>query len=306
MRVKILGSAAGGAFPQWNCACLNCNALRAGSFSGKARSQAQMAISADANSWFLLGASPDLRAQIESTPELHPGAGLRQSPVCGAVLLNADIDHVLGLLLLRELQPLCVFAPESIRRILTEDNSMFAMLQRVPDQVRWTDFAPATWFSLHDPAGNDSKLRCRALSVGEHFPAYVSPAKRAQLSANEASLGVFVQSPSGKRLAYMPAVPHITDALREELEGVDVLLFDGTFWSDDELIRIQGSGQTAKQMGHVPVSCSLAQLAQLRCPRKIYIHVNNTNPMLNEAGAEYRQVRDAGWEIAEDGWQFEL
>jgi pyrroloquinoline quinone biosynthesis protein B len=306
MRVKILGSAAGGAFPQWNCACLNCNALRAGSFSGKARSQAQMAISADANSWFLLGASPDLRAQIESTPELHPGAGLRQSPVCGAVLLNADIDHVLGLLLLRELQPLCVFAPESIRRILTEDNSMFAMLQRVPDQVRWTDFAPATWFSLHDPAGNDSKLRCRALSVGEHFPAYVSPAKRAQLSANEASLGVFVQSPSGKRLAYMPAVPHITDALREELEGVDVLLFDGTFWSDDELIRIQGSGQTAKQMGHVPVSCSLAQLAQQRCPRKIYIHVNNTNPMLNEAGAEYRQVRDAGWEIAEDGWQFEL
>jgi pyrroloquinoline quinone biosynthesis protein B len=306
MRVKILGSAAGGAFPQWNCACPNCSALRAGTFSGKARSQAQLAISADANSWFLLGASPDLRAQIESTPELHPSVGVRESPISGAVLLNADIDHGLGLLLLRELQPLYVFATESIRRILTEDNSMFAMLQRVPDQVRWTDFAPATWFSLHDPAGNDSKLRCRALSVGEHFPAYVSPAKRAQLSANEASLGVFVQSPSGKRLAYMPAVPHITHALREELEGVDVLLFDGTFWSDDELIRIQGSGQTAKQMGHVPVSCSLKQLAQLHCPRKIYIHINNTNPMLNETGAEYRQVRDAGWEIAEDGWQFEL
>jgi pyrroloquinoline quinone biosynthesis protein B len=306
MRVKILGSAAGGAFPQWNCACPNCSALRAGTFSGKARSQAQLAISADANSWFLLGASPDLRAQIESTPELHPSVGVRESPISGAVLLNADIDHGLGLLLLRELQPLYVFATESIRRILTEDNSMFAMLQRVPDQVRWTDFAPATWFSLHDPAGNDSKLRCRALSVGEHFPAYVSPAKRAQLSANEASLGVFVQSPSGKRLAYMPAVPHITHALREELEGVDVLLFDGTFWSDDELIRIQGSGQTAKQMGHVPVSCSLKQLAQLHCPRKIYIHINNTNPMLNETGAEYRQVRDSGWEIAEDGWQFEL
>jgi pyrroloquinoline quinone biosynthesis protein B len=110
MRVKILGSAAGGAFPQWNCACPNCSALRAGSFPGKARSQAQIAISADGNSWFLFGASPDLRAQIESTPELHPGAGLRQSPVLGAVLLNVDIDHVLGLLLLRELQPLCVFA----------------------------------------------------------------------------------------------------------------------------------------------------------------------------------------------------
>ena len=306
MRVKILGSAAGGAFPQWNCACPNCGALRAGSFQGKARTQAQIAISSDGNSWFLLGASPDLRAQIESTPELHPSAGLRQSPVCGVVLLNADIDHVLGLLLLRELQPLCVFASESIRRILNEDNSMFAMLQRVPDQVRWTDFAPATWFSLHDPAGNDSKLRCRALSVGEHLPAYVSPAKRAHLFGGEASLGLFIESPSGKRLAYLPAVLDITNSLREELECSDVLLFDGTFWSDDELIRIQGSGQTAKQMGHVPVSCSLKQLAQLHRPRKIYIHINNTNPMLNEAGPEYRQVRDAGWEIAEDGWQFEL
>lgn len=306
MRVKILGSAAGGAFPQWNCSCPNCSALRAGSFPGKARSQAQIAISADGNSWFLLGASPDLRAQIESTPELHPGAGLRQSPVLGAVLLNADIDHVLGLLLLRELQPLCVFATECIRRIVAEDNSMFGMLQRVPEQVRWNDFVPATWFSLTDPAGDDSKVRCRARCMGEHFPAYVSPAKRRQLSGGEASLGVLVESPSGKRLAYMPAVPHITDALREELECVDVLLFDGTFWSDDELIRIQGSGQTAKQMGHVPVSCSLAQLAQLQRPRKIYIHINNTNPMLNEAGREYGQVRNAGWEIAEDGWQFEL
>ncbi|MGZ7098029.1 MAG: MBL fold metallo-hydrolase, partial [Candidatus Angelobacter sp.] len=114
----------------------------------------------------LLGASPDLRAQIESTPELHPSAGLRQSPIRGVVLLNADIDHVLGLLLLRELQPLCVFATESIRRILTEDNSMFAMLQRVSHQVRWIDFAPATLFSLNDPTDHDSKLRCRALSVG--------------------------------------------------------------------------------------------------------------------------------------------
>src|SRR5436305_13767544 len=117
MRVKILGSAAGGAFPQWNCACRNCSALRSGSFGGKARSQDEIAISADGNTWFLLGASPDLRAQIESTPALHPGAGLRQSPVTGAVLLNADVDDVLGLLLLRDLQALCVSGCDSIRRI---------------------------------------------------------------------------------------------------------------------------------------------------------------------------------------------
>ena len=122
-------------------------------------------------------------------------------------------------------------------------------------------------------------------------------------------MGLIIESPSGNRLAYLPTVPQIDDALLKELESVNVVLFDGTFWSDDELIRIQGSGQTATQMGHVPVSSpegSLARLALLCRPRKIYMHINNTNPMLNEAGPEHRQVNAAGWEIAEDGWQFDL
>jgi pyrroloquinoline quinone biosynthesis protein B len=309
MRVKVLGSAAGGGFPQWNCACSNCRALRAGTFRGKARTQAQVAVSADGVSWFLLGASPDLRVQIEASPELHPREGLRQSPIAGAVLANADIDHVLGLLLLRELQPLRVYATDSIRRILTEDNSMFAMLQRVPAQVSWTSFATRKTFRLENPAGDDSGLRCRALSLGTHYPAYVSPQRQSELAPGEASLGLIVESPSGKRLAYMPAVPQIDEALLKEFESCDVLLFDGTFWSDDELIRIQGSGQTAQQMGHVPVSSaegSLSKLRGQRRQRKIYVHINNTNPMLNEASPECRQVREAGWEIAEDGCQFDL
>jgi pyrroloquinoline quinone biosynthesis protein B len=312
MRVRILGSAAGGAFPQWNCACPNCQGVRSGRFPGKARTQTQIAFSADGNGWFLVGASPDLRAQIEATPELHPRgvAGqktVRQSPIAGAVLLNADLDHVLGLLLLRELQPLRVHASQSICRILTEDNSMFAMLQRVPGQLTWSTFQPGTTFPLLDPSGRNSALRCRAISLGTHYPAYVSAQRRSQLPAGEASLGLIVESPSGKRLAYMPAVPQITDALLKEFDSADVLMFDGTFWSDDELIRTQGSGQTARQMGHVPVSSgSLSRLAELRRPRKIYIHINNTNPMLNEAGPEHREARAAGWELAEDGWQFEL
>jgi pyrroloquinoline quinone biosynthesis protein B len=306
MRVKILGSAAGGGFPQWNCACPNCRAQRAGTFQGKARTQTHVAISNDNKNWFLLGASPDLRAQIEATPELHPREGVRQSPIAGAVLCNADVDHTLGLLLLRELQPLRVHATDSIRRILTEDNSMFGMLQRVPGQVIWTDVTPGTTFPLLNPSGEDSGLRCRALSLSSHYPAYVSQRRQAELASNQASLGLIVESPTGKRLACMPAVPQIDDALFHEIESVDVLLFDGTFWSDDELIRIQGSGQTAQQMGHVPVSSSLKKLAQLRRPRKIYLHINNTNPMLDESGPEYRQVREAGWEIAEDGWQFDL
>jgi pyrroloquinoline quinone biosynthesis protein B len=314
MRVKILGSAAGGGFPQWNCACPNCRALRSGVFQGKARSQTQVAVSSggettDGCSWFLLGACPDLRAQIEATADLQPRNGVRQSPIAGAVLANADLDHVLGLLLLRELQPLRIHATSSVRRILREDNTMFRMLQRSEHQVVWADFRPGEAFPLSTPNGQDAGLRCRPISLGTHFPAYVASARQNELASGEASLGLFIESPSGKRLAFMPAVPQLDEALLGEFDRADVLLFDGTFWSDDELIRVQGSGQTARQMGHIPVSSpegSLRRLAGLRHPRKIYVHINNTNPMLNKAGPEYRQVREVGWEIAEDGWQFDL
>jgi pyrroloquinoline quinone biosynthesis protein B len=311
MQIKILGSAAGGGFPQWNCACSNCRSLRTGTFHGKARTQAQLAISADAQHWFLLGASPDLRAQIDSTPELHPhprDKSTRHSPIYGAILLNADVDHILGLLLLRELQPLHVFSSNSVRQII-QDNPMFAMLQRVEGQLSWSLMSRNEWFAIHTPSDSQVALQCRVLSLGTHFPAYVPSKRISQLDPKEASLGLIVEAHSKKRLAFLPAVPQITDELLAELERADVLLFDGTFWSDDELIRMQGSGQTAEQMGHVPVSSptgSLAQLAHLKRPRKIYIHINNTNLMLNEDSPEYRQVRDAGWEIAEDGCQFEL
>jgi len=317
MQIKILGSAAGGGFPQWNCACANCRAVRSGKFHGKARTQAQAAISADGRSWFLLGASPDLRSQIEETAELHPREGVRQSPIAGVVLANADVDHVLGLLLLRELQPLRVHATASIRRILREDNSMFGMLQRVENQVAWSDFEVGKKFSLRNAEGTDSGLSCLAWSLAEHYPAYVKADRRLQFSPLEASLGLIIQwqsesqsdlagATSASRVAYMPAVPEVSDALLEQLDSCDLLLFDGTFWSDDELIRVQGSGQTAKQMGHIPVEESLARLAGVRRPRKIFIHINNTNPMLDEASAQFRQVRGAGWEVAEDGWQFNL
>jgi len=306
MQVKILGSAAGGAFPQWNCGCTNCRAVRAGTFHGKARSQTQVAISHNGRSWFLLGASPDLRAQIEDTPELHPREGVRQSPISGVVLANADVDHVLGLLLLRELQPLRIHATASVRGILLEDNSMFGMLHRIPNQVVWTDFRSGDEFHLCDAAGKDSGLRCQAYSLGAHYPAYVTRERQSELATGEASLGFIVKSPSGKSLAYMPAVPELDEALLRQIDACDVLLFDGTFWGDDELIGIQSGGQSARQMGHIPVETTLVKLAGMRRPRKIFLHINNTNPMLDEASAEYRQVRDAGWEIAEDGWQFDL
>src|ERR1700728_5344220 len=240
MQVKILGTAARSAFPQCNCACANCRAVRAATFHGKLRTQTQLALSEDGRSWFLLGASPDLRVQIEATPELHPRQGMRQSPIAGIALANADIDHVLGLLLLRELQPLRIYSTASIHRILCEDNSMFGMLHRVPEQAKWTDFNPGEEFSLCDAEGSDSGLRCKPWSLSDHYPSYVTAERRSLLSAGEASLGFFITSTSGARLAYMPAVPKVDDALLAEFGACNILLFDGTFWSNDELIRVSG------------------------------------------------------------------
>lgn len=305
MQVRILGSAAGGGFPQWNCACVNCRSARAGTIAGKPRSQAQIAVSADGRSWFLLGASPDLRYQIEANRELHPPAGQRSSPINGVVLASADLDHVLGLLLLRELQPLNVYGTAFVLRTLRNENTMFKMLNRVPDQVRWNEEPANNTFSLATPSGDLSGLSCTLIPISNHLPAYV---KEPSSPSQDAVCGVLLKASSGKSLAYFPNVASITDEIRGYLEKVDVVLFDGTFFSDDELIQVQGSSLRAREMGHVPVGGvdgSLHQLAGIRA-RKLYIHINNTNPMLNEAGPEYRAVRDAGWELAEDGWQVTL
>ena len=309
MRIEILGSAAGGGFPQWNCSCRNCQGFRAGTFQGKRRTQTQVAITNDERSWFLLNASPDLRQQIEATPAVHPQKNLRDSPIAGVLITSADLDQITGLLSLRELHPFRIYCTASIRRILREDNSVFAMLNRVPQQVSWTDISPGSIFPLTTTFGEDSGLCCEVFSVGSRYPVYVGEQSSTKLSPPEASLGLIVKSPSGARLAYLPAVTELDDRLLERLHAVDLLLFDGTFWSDDELIKVQGSGATAREMGHIPVSSDVGSLRKLRSlqrPRKIFVHVNNTNPMLDESSPEYREVRAAGWEVAEDGWRFDL
>jgi pyrroloquinoline quinone biosynthesis protein B len=305
MQVKILGSAAGGGFPQWNCACPNCRAVRVGEFKGKPRLQTQVAVSGDGVSWFLLGASPDLRQQIESTRELHPCSGTRNSPICGVVLASADLDHVLGLLLLRELQPYQVWASGAVIEILRGGNNMFRMLNRIDDQVRWNAIRAGEEFSLRSPACADHGIGCRVLALSTRHPAYALDAPH----SNEAVIGLMLTSPAGKTLGFFPQLPSLTPELKSLFAALDCLLLDGTFWSDDELIRWQGSGHYAREMGHVPVGGedgTLVQLAGLTRPRRMYIHINNTNPMLNEAGLEYRQLRDSGWELAEDGCQLSL
>lgn len=316
MRIRILGSAAGGRFPQWNCGCGNCVGVRENvrenvgekKFPGKARTQAQLALSADGSAWFLAGASPDLAFQIESSPELHPRAlhnTPRDSPVAGVVLGSCDLDHVVGLLLLRELQPLRVYAAPSILRILREENSMFGMLNRVEPQVVWTPMNPGAPFPLLSADGKDSGLRCEVHYLAGRYPKYVKT-EPASLARDEASAALFFASSSGKRVAYVPAVGSLSDTLLEKIDRADLLLFDGTFWSDDELLRIQGSGETAHQMGHIPIEESLRLLKNIKVGRKMFIHLNNTNPILNESSPEHQAVRQAGWEVAEDNWQLEL
>lgn len=286
MRVKVLGSAAGGGFPQWNCRCSNCRRYREGTFAGPARTQAQIAVSADADSWHLLNASPDLRAQIEAEPALHPARGLRHSPIASVALTSAELDQALGLLLLREWHAFQVYATAAVRTALLDRNAMFHVLERAPGQVCWNDVAPCAPFEL-----------ARSGIAAVAIPA-----------AGDAVSALIVRHGAGT-LAYVPSAPAVPDAWLEWLDASDLLFFDGTFWSGDELIRVQGGGRTAREIGHLPVGGpdgALARLACLERPRKFFIHVNNTNPMLDEDGPERREVRNAGWEVASDGMEFEI
>lgn len=315
MLVKILGSAAGGGFPQWNCACRNCLGVRNGVLTAKSRTQLQVAISEDQTSWFLLNASPDIRLQIEQFPVLHPKKGMRETPIAGIVLTSGDLDQVLGLLVLREFQRFRVYSTPSIRRILREDNTIFSMLNRLPEQVDWVDIAPESTFELKACDEESSGLRCSTFALTRNstssYPKYVSAERSSQLAAGEALMGLIIESPSGKRLGYLPSIPKLDHEFLQRLSklSLDILLFDGTFWTSDELQRVLDGAPTAESIGHVPISGrngSLHALDNLAIKRKIYVHMNNTNPILDESGPQYREALAAGWEVAEDGWQFNL
>jgi pyrroloquinoline quinone biosynthesis protein B len=299
MHVRILGAAAGGGFPQWNCSCGNCRRLRQATFPGAARSQTQLVISSDGEHWFLVNASPDLRYQIASFSPLHPRpASSRHSPIGGVILTSGEVDASLGLLLLRESQRFVVYATEAVRQILVEDNNFFAVLERQPNQVQWKKISPGSVFEL-----DSTDIRCTPISTGGAFPGHVGPRRANELDAADAVVGLFLERNS-KRIAFFPTAQKVAREWQEQMESCDVILFDGTFWSDDELIRITGHGKTARQMGHLPVGDAegtLEQFSYLTGPRKIFIHINNTNPMLNEQSAEYSRIRDAGWELAVDG-----
>jgi pyrroloquinoline quinone biosynthesis protein B len=303
VRIKVLGSAAGGGFPQWNCWCSNCRRLRQGHFVGVARTQTQLAWSTSLGQWTLLNASPDLRGQIEATPELWPQDANRHSPICDVVLTGAEVDQAIGLLLLREFHSFRVHATRSVRRILTEDNSVFGVLARFAGQVSWHDIPLDRPFSV-------GGARLEVLKLPGAFPGFVRASRLTESNCPEAAIGLSISPESGGgTLASLLCASCISDALVERLKTCEVLLLDGTFWSEDEPLRIAGLGRTSRQMGHLPISGeggSLERLATLKDSRRIFIHINNTNPILDEESAEYRIIREAGWEVAWDGMEITL
>ena len=310
MFIKILGAAAGGAFPQWNCSCSNCRRLRQGQFHGAPRSQAQLAVTYNREDWFLINASPDLRYQIESFPPLHPrdSGTTRHSPIQAVVLLSAELDAAMGLLLLRESQPFAIYATNAVRKLLVEDNNMFGVLRRKADQVQWRELNPGSPVELRGYDHAPSEITCLPVSADGDFPGHVANNRAAELPVEEATLGIYL-SHGSKRVAIFPSAAAVSPKWLEAMENCDAVLFDGTFWSDDELIRVQGAGKTAAQMGHLAISGedgTLARFSKLKKPRKIFIHINNTNPMLDLDSPEYRQIRDAGWELATDGMELAL
>src|SRR5579863_2883521 len=212
MRVTVLGSAAGGGFPQWNCACPNCSRLRDGAFGIQARSQAQLMVCSEVGECYLLNASPDLRTQILSTPLLNPQHSQRHSPIIGIILTSADIDSVIGLLHLREFQPLEIFAAPSIRRILLEDNHIFRVLDRASPPAVWRDVPANTWFSLGIGASSsgESAVRCLMVPLGGAYPDYVSEDLRRTLPPGEAVTGL-VLAQGNKQVFYAPTLPARSD-----------------------------------------------------------------------------------------------
>jgi pyrroloquinoline quinone biosynthesis protein B len=298
MWVRVLGSAAGGGFPQWNCACPPCRAVRDGSRPARPRTQSSIAVSADRRRWFLVNASPDVHAQIEAFAALHPADGSRAAPLEAVLLTDAELDHTLGLLLLREAGGLVVHATEATHDTLCEGTGLLRTLEAYCP-VTWRPVVPGVDVPL------DDGLSYRAFDV--------PTTKRARFGTGQEKARVvgyrLADERSGRALVCLPAVQELTAGVREQLDGCACLLLDGTCWSDDELVRLGVGSRTAREMGHLPIGGpggSLEQLAQLDVERTVYVHLNNTNPILLEDAPERRIVEQHGMEVAVDGLELQV
>jgi pyrroloquinoline quinone biosynthesis protein B len=294
----ILGAAAGGGYPQWNCRCAVCRLAWDGDPRVSARTQAGLAVSADGERWTLFNAAPDLRAQLAATPVLHPRGDLRTSPIGAVVLTGGEIDQTAGLLNLRERQPFSIYATAETLGALG-DNPMFNAL--APDIVTRNAVPIGTPFTL--PGGIAAEL---FIAPGK-VPLYLEQGTPKTDAETGANVGVEITA-GDARLCFVPGAANVTPALKERLARADVILFDGTLFRDDEMLNAGTGTKTGRRMGHMPIDGADGSLAALSGlgKRRIYIHINNTNPILVDGSDERRMVEAAGWDVAADGMEIRL
>ncbi len=304
LTIQVLGSAAGGGFPQWNCNCPQCLGVRAGTPGFTARTQSSIAVSGDGNSFALINASPDIRAQILANPRLQPGRARRDSAIAGVVLIDSQIDHVTGLLLLRESpQALELYCTARVHEDLTHHFPVIPMLQHYCG-VNWHPIAAnGSAFQVQGVEG----VSFAAVDLQSKAPPY-SPHRECPRPGDNIGL-VIAGAASGRQIFYAPGLGRIDPPVSAAMAGSHVLLVDGTCWTDDELVRGGFGVQSARDMGHLPQSGAgglLEMLAPYSDKRRILIHINNTNPILHETGAERAQLAATGIEVAYDGQQIEV
>jgi pyrroloquinoline quinone biosynthesis protein B len=304
MYIRVLGSAAGGGFPQWNCNCRNCDGVRKGTLRARPRTQSSIAVCAErGGDWTLFNASPDLLAQFRAFPELQPARAVRDTAVRAIVLIDAQIDHTTGLLMLREGARLAVHCTREVREDLTRGHPILNVLEHFCG-VDWHPIAPDPGASF-EVAGAQG-LSFTAVALKSKPPPY-SPHRNEPRPGD--NIGVRIVDQRSRRvLFYAPGLGEIEPHLRPFLAEADCLMLDGTFWTDDELIRLGISKKRARDMGHLPQSGPGGMLEALQslAARKILIHINNTNPILDEDSAEREALTAAGIEVAYDQMEIEL
>lgn len=303
MYIYVLGSAAGGGFPQWNCNCPNCHGVRTGTIQAKARTQSSIAVSENGTDWVLLNASPDIRQQLFEFKAAQPARKLRDTGITNVILMDSQLDHTTGLLTLREGCPMNVWCTEMVHQDLTSGFPVFNMLKHWNGGLQYHEVNPKQAFKID----GFENLEFLPLIIKSAAPPY-SPHRNDPHDGDNIAL-IIKDHKTQKQLFYAPGLGKIDDQIMQIMQSSDCVMIDGTLWADDEMQQTGVGTKTGREMGHLYISGeggSLSYLNQLSTPKKVLIHINNTNPILNENSSQFAELKANGVEVAYDGMQIEL
>lgn len=303
MYIYVLGSAAGGGFPQWNCNCPNCHGVRTGTINAKPRTQSSIAVSENGVDWVLLNASPDIRQQLFEFKAAQPARKLRDTGITSVILMDSQLDHTTGLLTLREGCPMNVWCTEMVHQDLTSGFPVFNMLKYWNGGLQYHEINPKQAFKID----GFENLEFIPLIIKSAAPPY-SPHRNDPHDGDNIAL-IIKNHKTQKQLFYAPGLGKIDDQIMQIMQSSDCVMIDGTLWTDDEMQQTGVGTKTGREMGHLYISGeggSLSYLNQLSTPKKVLIHINNTNPILNENSSQFAELKANGVEVAYDGMQIEL